>query len=229
MKTRCQRFVGPIFTGSRTLFGLACLVAPTIAAAQPGASLPPDGAGPGFAAATDPWAFHHGITFEANLGVGFAHESVASLTNDSDGALAADLGLGGWINPQLALGVRIAGVQLKDTLGSDVTISGFTVHAFVGPNVQYWPTPNIWVGGGAGLSTERWLDSAPSGSTQTGIYLYCTGDNCRRYGFGFNLRAGYSFGSGGPDAFNVSVETNTGFFSETTVTGISILAGYQYL
>jgi hypothetical protein len=219
----------------RALYGLACLVAPSIAAAQPAVSAPLGGAGPGGAAATDPWDFHQGVTFEGNLGMGYAHESLyasgdgkSSTLPDSDGALAGAVGLGGWINPQLALEARISGVQLKYTIdGITVPTTGLMVHALVGPSVQYWPTPNIWVGGGIGLSTKRLLDSTE-----------CTGDHCSRYGVGFDLRAGYAFGIGGPHTINVSVDVGRGYSPETdfvgstdssTITGISILVGYQYL
>jgi hypothetical protein len=219
---------------------LAALLVPSIALAQPAPPPPPPPMAGGPAAgmyggAPDPWMSHQGITFEANLGLGYVHSSASvgglSQTNDSDAALAgADFGIGGWVNPQLAITFRIAGVQVKNTvMGTTTPDNGQIIHAFFGPNVQYWFNPNVWIGGGAGFSTLRWLNHSDTD---------CTGDGCGTNGFGFNLRAGYSFGAGGPHTFNISVETNTGFYSpndgmgntiDITATGIALLAGYQYL
>ena len=199
----------------------------------PGYGAPPPAPGYGAPNAADPWFYHQGLTFEANLGVGWVHEGASymgqSASIDTDAALAGlDLGIGGWINPQLAVTVRVTGVNVKYTQnGQSYPSDGNLVNAMIGPNAQYWVNPNVWIGGGAGLATYRLVGSNN-----------CTGDQCGTNGFGFNLRAGYSFGSGGPHAFNISVETNTGFYSQSdgmgsnidvTATGIAFLAGYQYL
>jgi hypothetical protein len=210
--------------------------APPPPAASPAYVAPPPAA-PGYGAPNpqDPWFYHQGLTFEANLGFGYVHESASymsmSNSNDSDGALAgANFGIGGWLNPQLAITLRISGVQVKNTvMGQSSPPDGEIVHAFIGPSAQYWFNPNVWIGGGVGLSTLQWLQHSDTD---------CTGDGCGTNGFGFDLRAGYSFGSGGPHTFNISIETNTGFYSQgdgmgntlsLTLTGISLLAGYQYL
>jgi len=220
---------------------LASVLVPTVSLAQPAPPPPPPPPGggapaygaPAYGAQQDPWFFHQGMTFEANLGVGYVHlgESYMgqSVTTDTDAALAgADVGIGGWLNPQLAVTLRITGVQVKYTqMGMTYPTDGNLVHAMIGPNVQYWVSPNIWLGGGVGGSTFRLVGSNS-----------CTGDQCGTNGFGFNLRAGYSFGSGGPHVFNISVESNTGFYSQSdgmggsidvTATGLAVLAGYQYL
>jgi hypothetical protein len=209
-------------------------VGPAPVGPQPAYAVPPPTYAPapvpGYAAA-GPWVFHHGVTFEANVGVGYVHESAsymgATATNDTDAALAgADISLGGWINPQLALTVRIAGLQLKDTHdGVTTPASGEIIHGIIGPNVQYWLAPNVWIGGGIGVSVLAEVDND------------CN-SNCSTTGFGFNLRAGYSYPLGGANALSFSAETNTGFYSQDdgmgntqslTLTGISFLAGYQYL
>ena len=225
---------------------LASLLVPALSYAQPAPPPPPPPmAGPGYGAppapgygapnAADPWFYHQGLTFEANLGVGWVHSALSymslSQSNDSDAALAgADFGIGGWLNPQTAITLRISGVQVKNTMmGQTVPANGEIVHAFVGPTVQYWVNPNLWIGGGVGLSTLQWL-----GHNDTD----CTGDGCGTNGFGIDVRAGYSFGSGGPHSWNLSVESNTGFYSQSDgmggsldvrATGVSFLVGYQYL
>jgi hypothetical protein len=178
------------------------------------------------AAASGPWATHTGVVFEANLGIGFAHASSDGGSADSDAALAgADLGIGGWLSPQLALTARIAGVDVKN---GDVPSNGTLVHAFFGPSVQYWINPQMWVGGGAGLSIYRLVGSdCASSGTGGGV------DPCGISGFGLDLRAGYSFPTTTKNQFNVSFEANPGFYSENgasaTITGLALLVGYQYL
>jgi hypothetical protein len=164
------------------------------------------------------YELHKGVTFEANLGIGFARVSSGGQSDDSDGALAgANLGIGGWINPRTAVTFRIAGVQVKEEGFSD---DGTLIHAFAGPSVQYWPDPHFWLGGGAGFSVFRLVGTD------------CEGDQCGVNGFGLDFRAGYSFGNT-QNQFNVSVEVNPGFYSQNgenaTVTGVAFLLGYQYL
>jgi hypothetical protein len=203
-----------------------------VAAAQPGP--PPPGYAPGYAQPS-PWAFHQGITFEANIGLGFMWERVSfsdgtaatSQTLTSLGGL--NLGVGGWVAPNLAISARAAGVTYSqsqdDGLGG--TLSTSLTGAFIGPCVQYWLDPHLWIGGGAGLAVAYVLSSSDSSGA--------TVSSNNQTGFGLDLRAGYSFSSGyTPNSWNVSVEFTPGFFSadqNTTVqlNGFAILFGYQYL
>jgi len=220
---------------SLKLLGVAVLVLiPTVAAAQPGP--PPPGYAPAYVQAS-PWAFHQGITFEANIGVGFMWERVSfgdgtSATSDTKVALGGlNLGIGGWIAPNLAITARVAGVTYSapdQDDGAGGTISQSLTGAFFGPSVQYWLDPHLWIGGGAGLAVAAVLSSSDSqgGTVQSS-------DN--QTGFGLDLRAGYSFSSGmSPNSWNLSVELTPGFFgADNNVTvqlnGFAILFGYQYL
>jgi hypothetical protein len=183
---------------------LAILLAPSLALAQPVAG-------------------RDGVTFEANIGAGFVHAGApGSDAVDTDLALAGlDVGLGGWLAPDLALTARIAGVQVQSS-HFDTGGDGTLVQAFFGPELQYWSDPHFFYGGGVGLSTFRLIGSKS-----------CSGSDCGTNGLGFDLRAGYSFGGETEHAFDVSVELNTGLYSHTdgttTVTGIAFLVGYQYL
>jgi hypothetical protein len=218
------------------ILGLLALFIPSVALAQPyGAPPPPPpppssayGAPAGaYGAPPNPMAFHQGVTFEANLGIGYARADAMGTTDSSDAALAgADLGIGGWMNPNLAVTLRIAGVQVKS--GNSTSTNGTLVNAFIGPVAQYWVDPHIWLGGGAGLSTFRLVggDCVSSSTNQ-----------CGYNGFGLDFRAGYSFGDT-QNTFNVSFEVNPGFYSidngvgssvSLTVTSVAVLAGYQYL
>lgn len=190
----------------------------------------PQPAGP-----TGPWATHQGITFEANLGVGFAHltDSNSNSSINTDAALAGlDIGVGGWLNPQLALTGRISGVDIKygDSQTGTASIMGTLVLAWVGPSLQYWPDPHFWMGGGVGFATYRLIgNNSCSASTQS--------DACGINGFGFDMRAGYTFGDS-QHTFNTSIEINPSHFSDNNSnnssgggwgTAIAFLVGYQYL
>ena len=203
------------------VFAIAML-APTIAVAQPGAvqpvpvSVPP----------ADPFAAHQGLTLEVNVGIGFDHVTDASgLDNpiDSDAALAgANLGIGGWLTPRLALTFRVAGVDVSSMDVQFGTGHGTLEHAFFGPTLQYWLTSHLWIGGGIGFATYRYIH----GGCNTTV------SSCSTNGFGGDLRAGFTFGSG-PHTFNLSVEANPSYFSNTdgtgTATSLALLAGYQFL
>ncbi len=218
---------------------LAILLVPALAFAQlpsdpVGTPLPPP-AGPGMQPAyapppspVGPWATHQGVTVEANIGVGFAHltNSNSSETLDTDAALAGlDVGVGGWLNPQLALTGRIAGVDIKDS--STTNLMGHVVLAWVGPSLQYWPDPHFWLGGGVGFATYRLVGNDQCGANN---------NTCGINGFGFDVRAGYTFGTS-QHTFNASVELNPSHFNDPNGstsgggwgTAIAFLLGYQYL
>jgi len=166
------------------------------------------------------WDLHRGVTFEANLGVGFAHFTDDNGSFNTDTALAgANLGVGGWLSPHLAITGRIAGVNISKNNFN--VVDGNLVAIFVGPSLQYWTDEHLWFGGGVGLASFRLVGGSSINNQDPGTD-----------GFGFDLRAGYSFGTT-KNTFNVSVELTPGFYSENgssgTATGLALLAGYQYL
>ena len=169
-----------------------------------------------------PEASHSGITFEANLGVGVVRGATSTGMDlgTSDAALAgADLGLGFWLSPHLALTGRIAGVSLG---GSNV--NGTVIAAFIGPSLQYWVGDHLWFGLGGGLATLQAVSGCDASM-----------GSCGTNGFGLDFRAGYSFGTTG-HTFNVSLESTPGVYSgggdnntTATITGVALLLGYQHL
>lgn len=158
-------------------------------------------------------SLRNGMTFEANIGFGWIH---AANDNDSDtsdlGLGGLDIGVGGWINPHLAAGARIAGVTYSDN-GARLT-SGVLVGA-----LQYWVDDHIWFGGGLGLGVLALSGDNIDGDSVTGL--------------GMDLRAGYTFSTTSENTFNVSVELTPTFLSENNVsaryTSIAFLLGYQHL
>jgi hypothetical protein len=160
-----------------------------------------------------PESLRNGLTFEANLGFGWMRIANDNDSDTSDLTLGGlDIGVGGWVNPHLALGARIAGVSYSENgarLTNGVLVGG----------LQYWANNNFWVGGGLGFGILALsVDDGDSDSTS---------------GFGMDLRAGYTFNPTSENTFNVSFELTPTFLSENdssaTVTGIALLLGYQHL
>jgi hypothetical protein len=154
-------------------------------------------------------SLRNGMTVELNLGFGYASTSSDSgESSTSDVVLGGlDLGIGGWIGPNLALTGRIAGITDSE--------NGFTVASvFVGPSLQYWVDNHFWLGGGAGLAR---------------FAVFGEGQSIGENGFGLDLRGGYTFSENTENTFNVSLELTPGFFDGASITGIAVLAGYQHL
>jgi hypothetical protein len=166
-------------------------------------------------------SLRRGLTGELNLGLGFIWaRNGDGQESDTEVALAGlSAGIGGWLNPQMALTLRGAGATYSTDVG--VGSARFTT-GVVGPSLQYWLDDRLWLGGGAGLGfaaiTIDGADTQPDPET----------------GFGLDLRAGYTFTSGTANTFNVSVEYNPTFFDvgdgqSLQINSFGILFGYQHL
>lgn len=222
----------------RSLLSLFVVVLPSVAVAQPyndpnqpppppsgyqqpppGYQQPPPNAGP--MAAPSMASLRRGMTGELNLGLGFIWaRNDDGQESDTEVALAGlSAGIGGWINPQMALTLRVAGATYSTDFGN--ASARFTT-GVVGPSLQYWLDDRLWIGGGAGVGfaaiTIDGADTQPDPET----------------GFGLDLRAGYTFTSGSANTFNVSVEYNPTFFDvgdgqSLQINSFGILFGYQHL
>jgi hypothetical protein len=162
-------------------------------------------------APVSPSPLGRGATFEANLGVGWLRATADSGESaDSDGGLGGlNLGLGGWISERTALSLRIAGVNYSE---SGYSLTG----GIVGGALQYWSTPNFWLGGGVGIGFASLdIDGEPAIDPETGL--------------GLDLRVGVTPVIAGQHSLNFSLEVNTTFLDGGTLTGIALLIGYQYL
>lgn len=212
----------------KKLLCLAVLLAPSIAAAQPGYR-----GGGGYYAAQEgsPWAFHNGLTFEGNLGLGgMWSRDTSGNTSDTYASLGADIGIGGFLTPQLALTLRMASVNysvdVNDGNGGTITESAI----FVGPSLQYWVNPQFWVGGGIGYAfdhlsySDAFGNSANSNNDPSGVAL--------------DLRAGFEFWRSFRNSLNVSVEYTPGFYKQdlgngasasAQLNGFQVAFGYQFL
>jgi len=217
----------------RSLLGLFVLL-PSVAVAQPyndpNQPPPPPGGyqpppptyqpAPTMVAPSPMSSLRRGLTGELNLGLGFIWaRNGDGQESDTEAALAGlSAGIGGWINPQMALTLRVAGATYSTDVG---TSSARFTTGVVGPSLQYWLDDRLWVGGGAGLGfaavTIDGADTQPDPET----------------GLGLDLRAGYTFTSGSENTFNVSVEYNPTFFDvngqSLQINSFGILFGYQHL
>jgi len=191
---------------------LLSLFVPAVAVAQPPPP-PPPGYGPpapGYGQA--PVNNKSGLTFEANLGIGFIWAAADGQESDKEVALGGlNIGLGGWLSQQLAISFRIAGVTYSEDVG-DETARLST--GFVGPSAQYWVNENAWLGGGVGLGF---------------IALSFDGETESETGIGLDLRAGYTFSTASENTWNVSFEFTPSSIEDTNFYGFGILFGYQHL
>ena len=178
----------------------------------------------------DPFAAHHGITLEAELGVGIVYISDpqrAGLTlfDGPDPSITTppslagiDLAIGGFITPRLALTVRASDV---DVTSIDARLSGATITAVIGPALQYWLTPAWWLGAGGGAALFTFTKSK------------CSVSNSCFTGWGLDARLGYTFIKSGKLSINVAAEVTPAFYSSLdatwNATGFALVFGYQYL
>ncbi|MCE9578828.1 MAG: hypothetical protein K8W52_37230 [Deltaproteobacteria bacterium] len=171
------------------------LLAPAVARAQP--------APPEFGADD----LRRGLTFEANLGVGWIHAGNGSASLVSGLSLGGiDLGVGAWLNTTTALTARVAGVT--------TTVDGGTATGgVIGGSVQHWLDDHLWVSGGVGLGV--YLERGPGAVTATGT--------------GLDARIGYTLSTATEHTFNASLEVTPAFVPYMRVTSIALLFGYQHL
>ncbi len=190
---------------------------------SPGYAPPPPGYAPpppGYLTPPPPRRERHGLTFEANLGLGFVWANTDDENSETETGLGGlSLGLGGWLSDRVSLTARLAGATFSPDDDVRVTLG------FVGPSLQYWPSEHFWIGGGLGIAV---LSVAFTGDGES--------DSESENGFGLDFRAGYTFSTRSNHTFNISVELNPSFFSredtggeDVNVNAFGILLGYQYL
>lgn len=176
----------------------------------PGAQPPAPPPDPGY-------AYHRGVTAEANLGVGYIHLSSGGDNYSTDASVALGASVGGWLSPRLALLGRFSMIVVHDH--DDTPEGGSVTHSFLGPEAAFWVTPHAWIAGGVGWATIR--------DDETGC-----DDNCSQNGFAFDFRVGYAFGPR-EHQVDISGEVTPAFYSNNgqsgTFTNLSLQIGYRFL
>lgn len=192
---------------------------PPVGPFGPNAGPPPPAPPPFFA---PEYALHRGVTAEASVGVGYARFGASSagdsVTVDTNASLVFAVGIGGWLMPRLSLTGRFSTIFIHDH--DDLPSGGSLLHAYIGPDLAYWITPHVWLGGGLGLATLHALQ-VPDCQT-----------NCATNGVGIDIRGGYAFGSS-ENQLDLSFELAPSFFNQNgasdTVTTLSLQIGYRFL
>jgi hypothetical protein len=187
----------------RSLVTLFAIVIPSTALAQPVYQ-------PRAAA-----SYRSGLTFEANLGLGavWLDRNSDGASSDTLGAVAGlNLGIGGFVTPQLAITLRAAGVTYSEDMGPD---SASFVTGFLGPTAQYWFNDNVWAGGGLGLGFASLLLGDIEYASEAGL--------------GIVLRGGYTLSPTSKSSWNISAELTSAMLEQVDANGFGLLAGYQWL
>jgi hypothetical protein len=176
----------------------------TIGRCRPGLSAPGMVAGaPGMVVIAEPSPPRSAATVELGIGGGVwtdgGHDALYGLGGPT-------FGIGSFVNPTLAVSVRMSGSLY---LGE----GGMAYIGVLGPNLQAWLNDRAWVGGGGGL----------------GFAIGC-GEGCDGIaGLGLDARLGYAFQPRGQRGMNLSIEVSYASFGELLggIETVSALLGYQ--
>jgi hypothetical protein len=114
--------------------------------------------------------------------------------------------LGAYVNPDLAVSLRVSGTTFSTEFSDTTLISGF-----LGVNAQYFVAPKIFVGGGAGI----------------GILTTDQEDTDSETGLALNGRAGYEILQFSGSALLLALEITPGFYDGGRVTSIGFQIGWQ--
>ena len=192
-----------LLTITATLFVLTGVAAAQGAPPPP----PPPGSGGYYAPATV-GPQRGGFTGGLDIGLGFTHISVDNVGSETETGLSGlNFQLGGFVNPTLAINVRISGTSFTPE-GSDATL----ISGLLGVNAQYWVAPKVFVGGGAGI----------------GILTSDQENVDPESGLALNARAGFEVLQWTASALNIALEISPGFYDGGRVTSIGLQVGWQH-
>ncbi len=153
-------------------------------------------------AAAQTSADRSGFTLLVNLGVGIQNDT--SLAENGVGLAGVNVGVGGFIKPNLAILGRFSGTSASyETPFGDVR----QVSGVIGSTLQYWATDKVSLEGGAGLG------------------LWSVEDESDR-GFGLILGVGYTVWNRGKHNLQVGLEYAP-VFTDGTVHNFGFTIGYQ--
>ena len=143
-----------------------------------------------------------GFTLLVNLGVGFQNDT--GIEESAVGFAGLNLGVGGFIKPNLAILGRSSGTSAsyETAFGDFRQVSGV-----VGATLQYWTSDKVYLEGGAGV----------------GVW---SADDESDKGFGLILGAGYTVWNRGKHNLQVGVEYAPAF-TDGAVHNFGITFGYQ--
>lgn len=153
-----------------------------------------------------------GFTLLLSIGLGFQ-----AIEGESETGLGGlNLGLGGFINENLAVMARVSGTTVSDSesgIEASLTSGTFAVA------LQYWINDKLYVEGGPGLGFARAeLSIAGLGS-----------ETADETGFGLVLGAGFVVFNKGKNNIQIGLEYAPAFVEDLNINNIGITVGYQLL
>ena len=176
-----------------------------VAAAQ-GAPPPPPPGGGYYAQPTGP--VRSGFTGGLDIGLGFTHIAPDNFDSETETGLSGlNFQLGSFINPQMAINVRVSGTTFTPEYSDTTFISGL-----LSVGAQYWVAPQIFAGGGIGIGILTTSDE--NTEDETGLAL--------------NARAGYEFWQSTSSAFHAALEISPAFYDGARVTSVGFQVGWQH-
>ena len=191
-----------------TIVTTLCVLA-GVAAAQGAPPPPPPPAGGGYYAAPS-GPNRSGFTGGLDIGLGLTNGSPDEGDGSTETGLAGlNFQLGAFVNPDLAISVRVSG-----TTFSQDEIPGTFVAGFLGVTAQYYVAPQIFAGGGVGLGYFT--------------YTECEGDDCAETALALNARGGYEFWQSRSSAFYGALEITPAFYDGVRITSIGFQIGWQH-
>ncbi len=153
-----------------------------------------------------------GLTFEVSVGVGGIYVAVDKADDSRHPSQTGiNVGVGGFVEPRAALGVRIASLSTtqRDIMGTAVR----TTTAFAGPTLQYWASDRVFVGVGLGVGFA-YSDLAGVGGVK---------------GLAGDLRLGYNVHRTRNHAFYAAAEVTPALYDTSKHVGVSLQLGWQML
>jgi hypothetical protein len=142
-----------------------------------------------------------GFTLLLNIGVGFQRDEFIGTTETGLGGL--NLGIGGFVNPDMALWLRVSGTNVD--YGGTRQVSGVG-----GPGIQYWVNDRVNLEGVVGVG-------------------FWDVEGINETGFGAMLGASVVLFNRGGHNFQLGVEYAPAFTDPETVHNIGIVFGWQLL
>jgi Outer membrane protein beta-barrel domain len=143
-----------------------------------------------------------GFTLLVNLGAGIQKDT--ALDETGKGLAGLNLGLGGFIKPNLAIMARFSGTNASyETPFGDVGQTS----GVVGPSLQYWTSDKVYVEGGVGIGIWNVEDESDQG-------------------LGLILGAGFTVWNRGKHNLQVGFEYAP-VFTDAKIHNIGITFGYQ--
>lgn len=166
----------------------------------------------GVASSSEARVNRDGFTLLLSLGLGFQ-----AIEGESETGLGGlNIGLGGFINEDLAVMARISGTSVSE---NEAGIEASLTSGTFGVTLQYWINDKLYFEAGPGLGFARAeLSIAGLGS-----------DTADETGFGLVVGGGFVIFNKGKSNIHIGVEYAPAFVEDLNINNVGITVGYQLL